>query len=92
MDSNGDMVVPNTQKSLAAMETSDHTHLFFRQVEDILGQAALFLHLHNEFDAAAVQDSLTIFAAVQGHHIGHALRSNASDTACDRINLTMRTV
>ena len=41
----------------------------------------LFLHLHDELDPAAVQNAFAILAAVQRHHIGHALRGNAGDAA-----------
>ena len=59
VDGNGYMVVADTQQPLAPAEPGNHPGFFFREGQLFLNQPGLlFLHLHNEFDAAAIQDAL----------------------------------
>ena len=79
------MVIANAQKPLAPPEAGDLAYLILRVIENILNEPCLLLlHLHDELDAAGVEDTLAVFAALQAKQVLHSLcgsHRNASQAA-----------
>ena len=68
------MVIADAQKALAPPEASDLPHLILREIEDVLDEPGLLLlHLHDQLDAAGVQDALAVLAALQPEEVLHPL-------------------
>ena len=60
------MVIPDAQKPFAAAESCDLSDFFLGQVQDILNEPRfLFLHLHDDLDAAGIQNPFAVFAVIQ---------------------------
>ena len=60
------MVIADAQKPLAAAESCDLTDFFLGEIQDVLNQPRLlFLHLHDDLDAAGIQNAFTVFAVIQ---------------------------
>lgn len=52
------MVIANAEQALAAAKASNLPHLVFREVQFILNEPSLLLlHLHDELDAAGIQNT-----------------------------------
>ena len=80
VECNGDVVVSDTKQTFAAAEAGDLPDFLFREVENILDEPGLLLlHLHDDFDAAGVQNALAIFAIVQGEQVLHTLGGQSLD-------------
>ena len=76
------MVIADAKKSFAAAESCDLTNLFFGQIQDVLNQPRfLLLHLHDDLDAAGIQNAFAVFAIIQREQILHTLRRRDRDTA-----------
>ena len=66
VERDGDMIIADAKKPLAAAESCDLTDFFLGQVQDILNEPRLLLlHLHNDLDAAGIQNTFAVFAIVQ---------------------------
>ena len=62
----GDMIIADAKKPLAAAESGDLTDFFLGEIQDVLNQPRLlFLHLHNDLDTAGIQNPFTVFAVIQ---------------------------
>ena len=76
------MVIANAQKPLAAAESGDLTDFFLGEIQDVLNQPRLlFLHLHNDLDAAGIQNAFAVFAVVEREQVLHTLCGRDRDTA-----------
>ena len=76
------MVIPDAQKPFAAAESGDLTDFFLGEIQNILNQPGfLFLHLHNDLDAAGIQDAFAVFAVIQREQILHTLCGRDGNTA-----------
>ena len=76
------MIITDTQKPLAAAESCDLTDFFLGKIQNILNQPGfLFLHLHNDLDAAGIQDAFAVFAVVEREQVLHTLCGCDRDTA-----------
>ena len=76
------MIIADAKKPLAAAEPCDLTNFFFGQIQDILNEPRfLFLHLHNDLDAAGIQNAFAVFTVIQREKILHALCGRDRDTA-----------
>ena len=60
------MVIANAQKPLAAAEPCDLTDFFLGEIQDVLNQPRfLLLHLHDDLDAAGIQNAFAVFTVIQ---------------------------
>ena len=76
------MVIADAQKPLAAAESCDLTNFFFGQIQDILNEPRfLFFHLHDDLDAAGIQNPFAVFTVIQREQVLHTLRGCDGDTA-----------
>ena len=76
------MVITKAEKALSAPEAGDLPHLVFGKVEYPLNEPGLLLlHLHDDLEAAGVQDALAIFAALQPEQVLHPLGGGDGDPA-----------
>ena len=68
------MVVADAEKSLAAPKAGDLPNLIFGKVQLILNEPCLLLlHLHNQFNAAGIEDSFAVTPALQTEKVLHSL-------------------
>ncbi len=76
------MVIADAQKPFAAAESCDLTNLLLGEIQDILNQPRLlFFHLHDDLDAAGIQNPFAVLAVIQREQILHTLRGRDGDTA-----------
>ena len=76
------MVIPDAQKPFAAAEPRYLTDFFLGEIQNILNQPGfLFLHLHDDLDAAGIQNAFAVFTVIQREKILHALCGCDRDTA-----------
>ena len=76
------MIIANAQKPFAAAEPCDLTDFFLGEIQNILNQPGfLFLHLHDDLDAAGIQNAFSVFAVIQRKQILHTLCGCDRDTA-----------
>ena len=76
------MIIADAKQSLTAAKAGDLPHFIFGEVQLILDESGLLLlHLHDQLDAAGVQNALAVAAALQPEEVLHSLRTRNSDTA-----------
>ena len=76
------MVIANAQKPLAAAEPCDLTDFFLGEIQDVLNQPRFLLfHLHDDLDAAGIQNAFSVFDVIQREKVLHALCGCDRDTA-----------
>ena len=73
VERNGYMIITDAQKPFTAAEPCDLTDFFLGEIQDVLNQPRLlFLHLHDDLDAAGIQNPFAVFAVIQREKVLHA--------------------